>query len=379
MNILINASNLKKGGGVQVGDSICRELNRFQQHEFTVVLSSSMQDTYNEIKKMPNIAVCLYDLKNDWRTVLFGYDEFLDGVVKEKKIEAVLTIFGPSVWIPKCPHLCGFARAQLIMPESPYYTQMNGYKLIINRLKYGIRERAFKRCSNSFYTENPYTTERLAKKWSNKKVFTVTNYYNQVFDQPEKWREKKLVDFEGITLLTVTASYPHKNLGIAVEVAKVLRSKYPEFRFRFVITIDKDEYPANIHHVEDCFEFVGKVNIAECPSLYQQCDIVFQPTLMECFTASYPEAMRMERPIVTTDLEFAHKLCGEAAEYYSAVDADACAEAIYKVATDGSLRERLKVQGKIQLESFDNYNERARKLIELTAGESRNLESTNII
>lgn len=37
------------------------------------------------------------------------------------------------------------------------------------------------------------------------------------------------------------------------------------------------------------------------------------PSLLECFTATYPEAMRMERPIVTTDLAFAQGLCGEAA------------------------------------------------------------------
>ena len=100
--------------------------------------------------------------------------------------------------------------------------------------------------------------------------------------------------------------------------------------------------------------------------MYQQCDIVFQPTLLECFTAAYPEAMRMERPIITTDLEFARGLCGKAAEYYSAIDAQACADAIYKVASDKLLRERLVAEGKEQLKKFDNYSQRAEKLIKLT-------------
>lgn len=364
MRILINASNLKKGGGLQVCDSICRELYKYN-HEFYVVLSSSMNDTCEAIKGYSNITVWIYDLPNRLKTILLGRDSFLDGLVEERNIDAVLTIFGPSVWCPRCSHLCGFARAQLIIPESPYYTRMNKKTLYKNRLAYIIKEWAFKRCSKVFYTENPYSTDRLEKKWAGKKVYTVTNYYNQVFDQPEKWKDKVLSLFDGKTFLTISAAYPHKNLSIAVDVAKVLKGRHPEFKFRFVFTIERNQYDANIDGVEDCFEFIGSVDIAECPSLYQQCDIVFQPTLLECFTATYPEAMRMNKPIVTTDMEFAKGLCGEAAEYYSAVNPLACAEAIYKVATDKGYVSKLVESGQRQLKAFDNYCERAEKLVKI--------------
>ena len=364
MRFLINASNLKKGGGLQVCDSICRELYKYN-HDFFVVLSSSMNETRIAIEGYPNITVRTYDISNHLRTILLGRDSYLDRLVEDRGIDAVLTIFGPSVWIPRCPHLCGFARAQLIIPESPYYDRMNKKTLYKNKLIYAIKEWAFKRCSKVFYTENPYSTERLKKKWVGKIVHTVTNYYNQVFDQPEKWKDKILPFFDGKTILTITASYPHKNLSIAADVARLLKIKHPEFKFRFVFTIDRDQYTANIDAIEDCFVFIGKVDISECPSLYSQCDIVFQPTLLECFTASYPEAMRMERPIVTTNLEFAHGLCGKAAEYYSAVDADACAESIYKVATDESVNNSLVQNGKERLKVFDNYEKRAEKLIAL--------------
>lgn len=43
MNILINASNACVGGGVQVADSICRELYKFPTHQFTVVLSDYLK------------------------------------------------------------------------------------------------------------------------------------------------------------------------------------------------------------------------------------------------------------------------------------------------------------------------------------------------
>lgn len=366
MNILINASNLKAGGGLQVADSICRELGRFTQHHFIVVLSSFFSDTCAAVEQMSNATLYTHDVKSDVATTIRGRDEYLDNIVKEERVDVVLTVFGPSIWIPKVPHLCGFARAQMVIKESPFYTQMGKKQLLIQRLRYGIREGAFKRCSKYFYTENPYISTRLEKMWHGKKVYTVTNYYNQVFDQPEQWKENVLPKFDGITLLTIATPYPHKNLTIAAKSAKMLREQHPGLKFRFVFSNERSEFQADISGMEDCFEFIGKVDIAECPSLYQQCDIVFQPTLLECYTAAYPEAMRMERPIVTTNLEFARGLCGKAAEYYSAVDAQACADAIYKVATDKLLRELLVAEGKEQLKKFDNYSQRAEKLIKFT-------------
>ena len=205
----------------------------------------------------------------------------------------------------------------------------------------------------------------LPKLLGDVRVFTVTNYYNQVFDKPELWKEKTLPDFEGITLLTISNAYPHKNLEIAAEAARILKKEHPDFRFRFVYSIEREQLQADLSGIEEYFVFIGTVDISECPSLYRQSDIAFQPTLMECFTATYPEAMRMEVPIVTTDLEFARGLCGNAACYYSAINAEACAEAIYKVATDEKYRSWLTECGKEQLRKYDNYEERAKKLVDI--------------
>ena len=81
----------------------------------------------------------------------------------------------------------------------------------------------------------------------------------------------------------------------------------------------------------------------------------------------------MELPIVTTDLEFARGLCGDAACYYSAINPAAAADAIYKVAIDKEYATRLVANGKEQLKKFDNYEQRAEKLVgileSLTSGQ----------
>lgn len=360
MIFLINASNLKQGGGVQVADSVCRELYKYQQHQFVVVLSSAFAETMQAVSSFPNVKAFTYDIRNNAKTLLFGRDAFLDSLVEEKRVDAVLTIFGPSRWRPRCKHLCGFARAQLLRDVNPNVNQS-----LRERLAYRIWTWGFRKSADTFYTENQYISSLLPKLLGDVRVFTVTNYYNQVFDKPELWKEKRLPDFDGVTMLTISNAYPHKNLEIAADTARILRKKYPGFRFRFVYSIEREQLKADLSGIEEHFVFIGTVDISECPSLYRQCTIAFQSTLMECFTATYPEAMRMGVPIVTTDLEFARGLCSDAACYYSALDAEACAEAIYKVATDETYRLRLTERGKEQLKKYDNYEERAKKLVDI--------------
>jgi glycosyltransferase involved in cell wall biosynthesis len=255
--------------------------------------------------------------------------------------------------------------AQLVISDSPFCARMSIFQGVKWKLWCKVRQWSFKRSARYFWTENPDISAKLTKLLVNRQVYTVSNYYNQVFDHPEDWiRNIKLPEFDGVTCLSISTHYPHKNFEIMFPVVRVLKARHPEIQVRFVLTFDENEMPVP-DDVRDSFVFIGKVDVAECPSLYEQCDVMFMPTLLECFTASYPEAMRMEKPIITTDLEFARGLCGDAACYYSSVDPEAAADAIYKVVTDRDYAKQLTENGKKQLKTFDNYEQRADKLINL--------------
>lgn len=366
MKILINASNLNGGGGLQVADSICRQLNRFPSVSFIVVLSPFLKKTSGVISHFDNVKVYEYLLPHSLKVLITGRDLFLDQITSSEKVDKVLTIFGPSFWVPKVPHLCGFASGQLTPQDSPFYrTKLPLGFRIKDKIRNLIMKTYYGRCSEYLYSENESVSSELRKIYPKKKVFTVTNYYNQVFDDPKQWKEHRLPDFNGKTLLTVTDTNRHKNVEIAIDIAKILEERYPDFNFRFVFTFSEDQYPSVEESIKNHFLFIGRVDVSECPSLYQQCDLEFQPTLLECFTATYPEAMRMGKPIVTTDLAFARQLCGNAAAYYSALDAEDAAKVIYDVSTNVKYAEKLIAFGEKQLEMYDNYEKRATKLINI--------------
>ena len=353
-----------------MADSICRQLHRFREHFFFVVLSSQLAATQKAMEGVGNVKCVTYDLKDDWRSLLLGRNRSLDSLVEENHVDAVLTVFGPSRWRPRVPHLCGFARAQLLNLNDNDNLNANLNHNLRERLTYAVWRWGFRRSSDTFYTENAYISEMLPKIIPGAKVYTVTNYYNQVFDQPENWtRNVDLNDNHNdngkmVTMLTVSSTAVHKNLGIMVPVSEYLERVHSDFRFRFVLTCDHAPFELP-EKLTKHFVFIGKVDVEECPNLYEQADIMLMPSLMECFTATYPEAMRMEVPIVTTDLEFAHGLCGDAACYYEATNAEAAAEAIYRVAIDKEYARALTEAGKKQLQKFDNYEQRAEKLVRI--------------
>lgn len=366
MNILINASNLSGGGGAQVADSICRYLHYYSKHKFVVVLSKRVEYIAKDIKGDSNVKIERYSCKpGDIKALITFRNQFLDMCVEKYNIDCVYSVFGPMKWRPRCIHISGFGLSHIVMPESPFFQEMS----ILSRLKWGktikIWKYVFRRSTDILVTENPLISNRLQAMMKNKRVITVTNNYNQIFDNPYRQRYRKLPLFEGITFLDVTAFGPHKNTTIALEIARIFKRDYPNFKCRFVFTFDKEKYPVIPQDLTQYFYFTGKVDIEECPSLYDQCDIEFQPTLLECFTATYPEAMRMGRPIVTVDLPFAHGLCGEAAIYFSPLSPISAAKSLYRVATDMNLRQTLVEAGRKQLLKFDTSKERADKIINL--------------
>lgn len=92
---------------------------------------------------------------------------------------------------------------------------------------------------------------------------------------------------------------------------------------------------------------------------------MFLPTLLECFSASYAEAMVMKKPILTSDLGFAHTVCKDAAVYFDPDDANDVAEKIIGLINSPEKQAELISKGTAQLGQFGSAEHRAIKILEL--------------
>ena len=230
-------------------------------------------------------------------------------------------------------------------------------------LKEKIQLLDFEKNNDCLVTENPIVTKVLKNRIS-KNIYTVTNYYNQVFDEKTTDKFDFLKNKDVFNFLTVSSNYPHKNLKIIDPLITYLKINYPDLKFNFILTLDEDDIKItkkNKPHVV----LLGKVKIKDCPSLYSSCNFMFLPTLLECFSASYCEAMRMDLPILTSDLGFARGICDNAAIYFNPTSVKSIAESIIKLCYDTELQNNLIVNGRNRLPSFDDFSQRAKKYLKI--------------
>lgn len=362
MTILINCSNIKIGGGVQVAHSFINEIRSNSDHLYIIVLSSTLKRQLDEKMFAENFIFYNYDKKANAKNAVFSSDQMLDSLVRKYKVEKVFTVFGPSYWRPKVVHIVGYAKAHYIYTSSLFFQTMSTIQRLRLKAKGFFHLLDFKKNADILITENPDVSKRIAQK-VNKKVHTVSNTYNQVFDRQDEWSHMELPPFDGKYILTIAANYPHKNLNIIPKVIKVLRDQNCK-KFKFAVTVEKGGLQSD-NESDEFITYLGKVDIRDCPKLYTQSHYMFLPTLLECFSASYAEAMRMEKPIITSDLDFARGLCLDAAAYFDPLNPKAIAALLMRLDNDELWQKQLIIKGRNRLQDFDSTSERANKYLQI--------------
>ena len=175
-----------------------------------------------------------------------------------------------------------------------------------------------------------------------------------------------------IRLLYFSAPYKHKNFEVLPYVARELAARLPSLDFKIVVTLSPEhrlckallasaERLGVAHRIENA----GPIPVAKGPDMYRTSDICFAPTLLETFSATYPEAMAMGLPIVTTDLDFAHDVCDDAALYFRPQDASSAGDCLVRLLTDPSLWQRQIARGKEVLPRFPTLRERYEAYVRL--------------
>ena len=372
MNVLINA-NCTKGGSIPWCAAMISDLGKYAENRFTVCVSPQVRCSLgNDSVPAENVEI-LDHPRRSRSEMFFRRSPALDALVASRGIDMVLTVFGPSYWRPRVRHICGFAKSQYIYDDSPFFRIMGLRERIKLAVKRHVHMKSFLNDVDVFVTETETISARLRQLIPGKKVYTISNSCNPVFEHRESWMKRPLPVFDGVTLLTVSANYPHKNLGIIRRVAAYLLRWHPEFKFRFAVTLNAEALGFAADKVPAWLLPLGSVDIRECPSLYEQSDFMFLPTLLECFSASYVEAMKIGRPILTSDLPFARGTCGDAADYFDPLSPEDIGEAIYRLAHDPARQRQLADNGREQIKNFLTSDERTESLMRVLKAESERI------
>lgn len=349
MKLIINASSLSSTGVVQVAVSFIHECINFKENEYMVLMSPLVSSQIEQVTFPSNFS---------FRTIPVNPNLFIKGnstrrylktIEKEWTPNCVFSVFGPSYWSPSVPHLSGYAYPHYVYPESPFFKNISFCQRLKVKLYKTIHRWYLDKNGEYFVCETVDVSQRLTKYlgFNSRKVFTVSNTYNKYFNDFIPHNKAQLLPPKSINefrFLSLCSLAPHKNLEILNEVIPLLNDS--NLKIKFVLTIDESQFQKSFSdNAKRSIINVGRIDVSKCPQLYYETDALFLPTLLECFTANYPEAMSMGKPILTSNLSFATSICKGAALYFEPLDANDIKEKINMLVSSSELRAQLKKEG----------------------------------
>jgi len=366
MKLIINAASIFKGGGEQVVNSFINECKNYPDNEFHVLLCDNIYDQL-DIESFDS-SFYFYRLDSRPASGLIHFIKcmrYFNRLEKEIQPDCVISTGGHGYWRPKTRLVVGYNIPHHIYTDSPYFDMLPWKKKVYWKFR-KIFDLFFYRRADAIIVQTDDVNKRLSKLIPAKPIYTVSNTVNSHYLNYDT--EKKFLPAKSkkeVRLLTLSANYRHKNLGIIKKVIpQLLQRGYEDFRF--VLTLPESVFKE--YREESITKYlinVGPVAIKDCPSLYDDCDFMFLPTLLECFSASYAEAMVMETPILTSDLSFAHTVCKDAAVYFDPEDPVNIADKIIETAENKLLQKSLVEKGKKRFTEFETPLERAKEFLRI--------------
>lgn len=365
MNILINASNLHAGGGVQVATSFIKELSKdsFKPYLYNILVSSSVHRNLQSKNFDESLfkSYEIFDSKGLVHSLFFSYK-------KLKGFDTVFSVFGAVYVFPRLKnHIVGFADPWIANPKNEVFYKYSNFTKLITTIKLSIKKFFFLNCDH-LIVELPHVRDALMsdKLLSNKNISVVENAISEIFFKPNEWLPINLnINLNAdMTLGFLGRSYEHKNLKILIDVNEVLIGKY-NLRCNFIFTLTESEMEVNNFNEIPNFFSSGSITVNQCPSFYELIDALIFPSLLECFSVTPLEAMIMKKKVIASNRKFIRDVCQDHALYFDPLNPNNIADVIYHYfldVNDNSLKIEKAYSHAI---GFSSANERAQKYIEI--------------
>jgi glycosyltransferase involved in cell wall biosynthesis len=337
MRIVLVAHNLRIAGGLSVGQSILRTLPEIAPiHDYLIFVPSGCG--YPDYSNRKNVQ--LIECPSRGIVSRFFWEWFL--------LTRIISSFHPGwIWClgnyglthPGCRQSILFHDSHLIYPASKFGDVGCWYlfkKWLLNRkLRASLAYTSTVYCQTDtvrqkFHESFNYSLDRIAMCPG---AFSLPEPSQEL---PEMLKPQNLPS-EKFKLFYVSSCSGHKNHRILLDLFDNYREELSDVVCFLTIDPHGNERAASIgqgirdRSLENHLVPIGHIEASQVARCYGEMDALIFPSLLETVGLPLIEAMQFELPIIVSNLDFAHEICGPAAEYVDPTSVESIKDGILKL------------------------------------------------
>lgn len=290
----------------------------------------------------------------------------------ESKADLVYTMAGPAYLNFPVYHIQGLSNAFITHANLKDFNLeeniLKRFKLLLSakiRLFYSKRADFF-----IFQTEE--ARKGFCRKADEDIINTevISNAFDVNFFSSRSKEKKEPCSSKTFRIFCPGAAYIHKAFQFIPQIANDLR-QCTDIPFQFIITLPNGSLLKQIEaegtrlNVCRFIRNVGHIDYSEIAGLYSEMDLVFVPSLLETFSATYLEAICANKILVVANREFAKEVCGDVAYYVDPINSYETSKTLASIIENPTYFEHTNEARALILGKYGNQNERFKKIMSL--------------
>lgn len=372
MKIVINAIIAKKnaGGAFQISKNFIMETLQHPEIEWYWFVSKDLDEVLsNSFTSMSGKRYFVFPTQPDFRHTYFTVKKELVQILGDISPDVVYSINAPSYFRFKCKEVMRFTKPWVTHPNKYSWGTLTGTKRILKKLEILLQKQLIKKCEY-FITQSNTCKNGIIKitGLSDNRIKVVSNVLPAVYRNADN--SHLSLDGKWVDVACIGNPYPHKNMDIMPDVLLELKKQGID-NLRFHVTIPK-EHPLwsdmklklEQNDLQGYIITHGRCTQQELIDVYRHCQLCYQPTVLEVFSASAIEAMYFNLPTVASDMPFNSEVFEDSCLYYEPCNAVQAAKCFKKLIFDTNLQQELKDKMKSRLKVYGNYDSHYKETVD---------------
>ncbi len=365
MNILLNVSSVRSGGGQQVASNFLLQLaqNDGFGHNWTILAGTGtrLHEQATELNLQTEICDISYLKRYTFEK------KALKKLLRDRKIDIIYN-YAPCFKNIDTPQVIRSVFSNLYFPEINFWTGHSPAKRLLKKaIDRGRLQRTL--LAKGIIFENKAMMQRaqsLFGRNADDLIYIAPSITAFSAEEMPAIPEQQQVPFN---ILVLSSWHPNKNIHLIPDILVALTQLgHPDTCFTVSLS-EKDEKIQPF--IADCkakgvyerVRFIGTVAPKDVPECYRQANAVLLLSKLECFSSNIIESWSFSRPLIIADEEWSRAICNDAALYVPRDNADGIAAAIAGLIRQPETAAALREKGTAELRHYNSPREKVEKQI----------------